>query len=175
MEWLTDALGIAGSAATGGLVGALLRLIPWGIEKVTGLIQASADRAHELAMRKLDWDIAKEKGEQDIRALDAKGGWEAQSKQMDAWVEALKGQAQLTGVKFIDAVNQSVRPFATYYFLALYGFSKLAMFGIAAFSEEIGAKNALAILWTPADMQMLCGILGFWFVDRQLGKVAGAK
>lgn len=175
MDWLTSLLDVGTNAATGGLVGAGLRLVPDVISKIIGVFTSKRDQDHEFRMAKLQLDIANQAGEQKIREVDAEGSWAAQAKQMEAWVEAIKGQSQMTGVRFIDAANQSVRPFTTYYFLALYGFAKLAAVAIATFSPEVGAQSALALLWTPADMQMLCGILGFWYVDRQLGKTSLSK
>jgi hypothetical protein len=175
MEGLLDIIGIGASAATGGLFGAVVRLLPDIGKGVLGFFQAKADRAHELAMRKLDIEAAREGHEQRIREADTAGNWEVAGKTLDAYREALASQGQITGVRFIDALNQSVRPVVTYYFLALYGLTKFVGFGYAWLVEKATIKAAWPILWSPADSTMLFAILGFWFVDRQLGKEKTAK
>lgn len=170
MEGLLDVIGFGASAATGGLFGALVRLLPEAGKGIMGFFQAKADRAHELSMRKLDIEAAREGHEQRIREADTAGNWEVAGKTLDAYREALASQGRMSGVPFIDALNQSVRPVVTYYFLALYALTKFVGFGYAWWVEKAALKDAWPILWSPADSTMLFAILGFWFVDRQLGK-----
>lgn len=172
MEWLTSLLGGAASAATGGLFGAAVRLLPAAGAGIARIFTAAADRKHELAMRELDWKIAQQQGEQKIRELDAAGGWETAGKTLDAMREALRGQEAPSGVAWADAMSKAVRPITTFYFLAMYGLVKVAMFTLAMMDETVTTSAALPILWGAADSQMFFGILGFWFVDRQLGKGA---
>lgn len=168
MEWLATILGFGASAASGGLVGALVRFIP----EVIGVFKAKADRAHEIAMRRLDWEIAKSGSEQRIREADAAGYWDAEGKQLEALREALTQQGKLTGIGWVDAMSQTVRPVFTYWMMILYSVMKFVMFGVAAADPNVGAVNALPILWGYADNQMFFGIVGFWFVNRELGKRA---
>lgn len=170
METVLNILGVGASAATGGLFGALVRLLPEAGKGIIGFFQAKADRAHELAMRKLDIEAAREGHEQRIREADNAGNWEVASKTLDAYRTALEAQGRPSGVPFIDAMNQSVRPVVTYYFLALYALTKFVGFYYAWAVEKSSLKDAWPILWSPADSTMLFAILGFWFVDRQLGK-----
>lgn len=167
MDFLGDILGLAGSAASGGLIGAAMRLVPALFQGVGKIITAKADREHELKMRELDWKIAKDGSEQRIREADAAGFWDATRGQMDALREALAAQRQPSGIKWVDAANAAVRPMVTYYFAALYGLVKLAGFGLALW-KGTDIVTALAVLWSPADTQMFFGILGFWFVNREL-------
>lgn len=161
MEILGDILGFVGNAASGGLIGGLLRLAP----EVLKIFQSKADRQFELDMRRLDWQIAKEQGEQKIRELDAAGGWEAAGKQLEALQAALAAQGKPTGIWWVDAINALVRPGITWYFAGLYGASKVALFWIA-YKGGAGVAQATLLLWTPADTQAFFGILGFWFVGR---------
>ena len=170
MEDLLGLLGTGAAAAIGGPVGALLRLLPAAGSAVMSHIRGKADRAHELEMLKLQAQIAKEGAEQRLREQDNVGYWEAQNKTLDAYKLALEAQGRPSGVPWADALNTSVRPVVTYYFLALYGLTKIVGFLYAWLHDGAKLNVAWGILWTPADTAMLFGILGFWFVDRQLGK-----
>src|SRR3990167_2927739 len=168
MDGLISIFEAGASAATGGLIGALIRFVP----ELLKIWTAKADRAHEIAMRKLDKEISESGAEQRIRQADVEGAWAAESKQIDALREALAQQGKITGIRFIDAMNQSVRPVITYWLLGLYSVMKFVMFAVAQSDPNVGPANALPILWGYADTQMLFGIISFWFVDRQLGKRA---
>ncbi len=168
MEWLDTVLGVGASAASGGLFGAIVRFVP----EIFKLWTAKADRDHEYRMRQLDAQIAREGSEQRIREADNAGYWVAEGKTVDAWREAIIQQGRLTGNKRIDAMNSLVRPLITYWMLALYSVMKFVMFGVACFDENVGAENALPILWGFSDNQMFFGIIGFWFLDRHLSKRA---
>ena len=174
MEDLVGLLGTGAAAAIGGPIGAAIRLLPALFSGIGKMLTAKADRAHEIAMRKLDAEIAAKGHEQRIRETDAAGNWEIQGKTLDAYREALAAQGKPSGVAWVDAMNQSVRPVTTYYFLALYAATKLIGFVYAWLHDGAKLPQAMAILWGPADTAMLFGILGFWFVDRQLGKAPQA-
>lgn len=172
MDILGSLLDFGSAAASGGLIGAALRLVPALFAGVGKIITAKADRAHEIAMRELDWKIAKDGGEQRIREADTAGYWQATSDQMQAWREALIAQGRPSGIKWVDAANSFVRPGVTYYFAALYGIVKLVGFVAALFSNTTDLLTALTFLWGPQDTQMFFGILGFWFVNRELSPKA---
>lgn len=165
-----DLISGGAAAAIGGPVGALLRLLPAAGSAVMGHFRAKADRAHEIEMLKLQADIAKQGAEQRLREQDNVGYWDTAGKTLEAYQIALKGQSQITGVRWVDGMNQSVRPVVTYWFLFLYSVAKVAGFLYAWLHEGAKLTVAMPILWSQADTAMLFGILGFWFVDRQLGK-----
>lgn len=152
----------------GGGLGALLRFVP----EIFKLITDSRDRDHEYRMTQLQLEIDKARAGQQIDLVHAQGDVSIASGEMQAYVEAIKGQAQLTGVRFIDALNASVRPFLTYWWMVIFTAYKVmtvmtALQGGATFSQ-IGA-----VLWTADDWGVLSMILGFWFVDRSLRKIHG--
>lgn len=169
MEFLGDILdgvvGVLANAATGGVLGAALRFIP---ELIKGW-QAKGDRAHELAMRRLDWEMARDAGEQKIREIDRAGEWSAVGKQFDALIAATRAQSRKTGIRFVDAWNASMRPGLTTYFALWYGAAKAALFYItlkASSSGVAGVAQAVLLVWTPEDQALFGGMLGFWFVGR---------
>lgn len=145
-----DIVSGAASVATGGIFGGLLRLVPEGLK----LWQAKGDRDHEFRMAELAGAQARDGSAQRIREMEAASTAAIDAKGMDALVEAIRGQMQVTGNKVADALNFSVRPVTTYFFLALYG----------------AHKATHEVLWTQDDYAILGGILSFWFLNRVLEK-----
>jgi hypothetical protein len=139
-------------ALLGGAFGGLLRLAP----EVLKLWNAKQDNAHELEMTKLQMQIDQARSAQAIDAVHAQGEVAANTGEMAAYVEAIKGQSVMSGVKWIDAVNQSVRPFLTYWWMLLF----------TAF--KIDQLMRVGLTWGDNDWLVLSAILSFWFVDRAI-------
>jgi hypothetical protein len=172
---LASILGTTGATLLGGGLGAVLRLAP----EILKLVDRGNERKHELAL--LDKNTAAE-------AARAKAGLQehqlvADSAQITAGIaalqEAVKGQGQLTGIKFVDAINATVRPVLTYGLVLPYVFGKLMTFtaliynGIANAGVQITpavVQAAISATYTPSDMAILAGILNFWFLGRVFDK-----
>ena len=165
-----DILGGVASAATGGLAGAVIRLLPALFGGVAKMFTAAGDRKHELEMRRLDWEIAKSSGEQRIREIDQTGIQAQATAMMDAYKAALEAQGRPTGIPWVDALNTFVRPFTAYYFLSLYGIAKVCLIVYAWAVKKVDLAALSKVIWTPDDSAMFGAVMGFYFVDRQLGK-----
>lgn len=170
MSILADILGGAATVATGGLGGIVARLVP----EVLHLFTASADRKHELAMRQLDIQAAKDGSEARIRETEAAGAAVVQAKEMDAYVEAIKAQGQKTGIWLADFLNAMVRPHAYYFWAHIYGAVKVCTI-LVMMQGGSGAAQAVLAAWTADDMAMLSGILSFFFLGRVIDKRSGAR
>jgi hypothetical protein len=157
------------------LGGGFMRLLP----EIMAFLNRKTDNVHELAMMDKQIDLQKLKaaddretirtqGEEDRATIGSKSDAESVLALLDAQKEALKGQMQRTGFKWVDALNFLVRPLVTYFFVGLYGFVKLAMI-ILAF-QQIDAWGSVVQVWSNDDAGILSGILGFWFVGRVFDK-----
>jgi len=166
----------------GGGLGGLLRFVP----EIFRLIADQRDRDHEYRMTELQRQIDEARAKQQIDVAHAQGEMLVAGKEMDAFVEAVKGQWQPTGVPWVDALSASVRPVVTYWWMALFTVYKMAMFVIASIEIYIALRaietlaQAIPVLgkfvdtvWTPQDAGILAMILGFWFVDRSIRKNTG--
>ena len=149
----------------GGSLGGLLRFAP----EVLKLFSDQKDRDHEFRMTQLQLDIDKARAGQAIDLVHAQGDMAEQAGMMQAYVEAIKGQGRMTGNKAIDALNQSVRPVVTYWWMLLFTTYKLCTIGAAIFAWTTFG-DFLDKLWTAQDAGILSMILGFWFVDRSIRK-----
>lgn len=147
----------AGSSILGGLLGGAFRLVP----ELFKFLDAKNERAHELAMQDKQLEFAKLQGQQKIQ--------EAQIQQETVDIGALRdvlvAQAQPTGVKWLDAVNGSVRPVMTYLLLCLYIAVKYTI-GLALYNSGADALTIAKTLYTPDDQALFWGIANFWFLDR---------
>lgn len=143
------------------LGGGLLRLLP----EVFAFMNKKTDNEHELAMMDKQFALEQLKGANQMATTEMQTNAEQILHMLYAQAEALKAQMQVTGIRFVDALNFLVRPLATYYVLALYGLAKLAMFALAM-QSGISGWEAILKLYTEDDRNILSGILGFWFVGR---------
>jgi hypothetical protein len=150
------------------LGGGLMRLLP----EVFSLLKQRGDNQHELAM--LDKQIALEQTRSAMRQDEIRTQGEADMNlaQMNALSEALKGQMQLTNVRWIDAMNYAVRPTITYYIATLYGLAKLAMYMLAV-QHGTSGWDAILKLYDDEDRAIFTSLLSFWFVSRVFDKKAG--
>ena len=150
------------------LGGGLMRLLP----EVFALLKQRDDNSHELAM--LDKQIALEQTRSAMKQQEiaAQGDADLNLANINALSEALKGQMQLTNVRWIDALNFAVRPTATYYLLTLYGLAKLAMYHVAL-QHGMSGWDAILKVYDDEDRAILSGILSFWFVGRAVDRNKG--
>lgn len=147
------------------LGGGLMRLLP----EVFSFLNKKADNEHELAMMDKQFALEQLKGQQQANITEMQTNAEQIVHALDAGMEALKSQMQITGIRFVDALNFLVRPLTTYYMLTLYGLAKAAMFALAI-QNGISGWEAISHLYTEDDRNILSGILGFWFVGRVFEK-----
>lgn len=144
-------------ALLGGLLGPLVRMIP----EVLKFMDRKDERLHELNMQaaSLEADKAKYSAQLGMAELQAQSA--DYTTAVGALQDALKGQFQITGNKWIDGLNMSVRPVITYAFFSLYAGVKMEMLYNGA---------TLIQIWNDTDMGLFSGILGFYFMGRVFDK-----
>lgn len=140
--------------------GGFMRLLP----ELIGLLNKKADNSHELAMLEKQFQLEQTLAAAKQAEIAQQGDIDQTLALLASQKEALAGQMQPTGIRWVDALNTLVRPLTTYYFLALYGMAKIAMFAIASADKDVW--HAIMQVYTPDDLAMLSGILAFWFVGR---------
>lgn len=148
------------------LGGGLLRLIPF----VVDFFKQRQDAEHEFRMTQLQLEIDKARAAQQIDLAHANAEIAASAGELAAWGEAIKGQSQTTGIRWIDALSASVRPVLTYYWtVGLYGGAKVIQV-LVAWQAHASLAGYLPILVTDFDRSVIGSVLSFWFVDRALRK-----
>lgn len=127
------------------ILAALVGLFGSALPKVFDIYQDKKDKSHELELIRLQIARDKELGVQAANAIEVQGDAQILIKALDT----LK-----TGIKWVDALNGTVRPAVTYLLVVTYVFNKF-YYNYA---------------WTAFDSDLLAVILGFWFGTRALQK-----
>lgn len=152
-----------------GLVfGGVFRLLP----EVLGLVKARKDADHEYRMTELQLKIDEARAKHALDLAHAQAEIAAAAGEMDAWAAAIRGQAQPSGVRWIDALSSSVRPILTYWWvIVLYSGAKMLQIAVGI-DEGVTLAQFVPILVTEFDRTVIGSILSFWFVDRSLRRGA---
>lgn len=148
------------------LGGAVTRLFP----AVMGFFKEGRDLKYELL--RMDKEVALE----NLRATNREHEITLSSQAAidSSWagglVEALKSQTQITGDKWLDRINVSVRPILTYWWCIVLYTANKTILTIVAFQEGVALSAFSPIIYTEFDRAIVGSIIGFWFVDRALRK-----
>ena len=73
------------------------------------------------------------------------------------------------GIKWVDALNGTVRPVLAYSFFLLYAAVKYAQISILLYSTSI--IEAFPLIWHGEDQTIFAGIISFYFGTRAMGKL----
>lgn len=124
----------------GSLIGFLSSIIP----DVVKMFQDRQDKKHELEILKIQIQREQTAFNQKLEAINVQADI-AESKQLYATYK--------TQIKWVDALNGTVRPVIAYSFFFLYAFLKIEF-----------ADN----LWTEEDQAIFAGIISFYFGQRSM-------
>lgn len=154
----------------GGALGGVARFAP----EVLKFFDAKNERAHELAMLDKNIEAEKARAASGIKEAEVKADGEQVTAAVGALQEALKGQFQVIGNKFVDALNFSVRPVLTYLIVGPYALGKFAVFIALLWAgnslDASMVQSALTSTYTAADMAIVSGIINFFFLGRVFDK-----
>lgn len=136
------------------LLGAILGFFGSAFPELLKLLQDKRDKAHELAILELQMRQA-EQGH--LNRLEEIGA--------NADIAEAKAiyRTYNVGIKWVDALNGTVRPVLAYAFFLLYAWVK-----IAYLQSDMGWQ-----VWTEEDGAIFAGIISFYFGSRAVGKAMG--
>lgn len=152
-------------SALGGLASSLL---PDVIHGIFASKQDKADKAHELEMAQLQLKTEELKSQEQRAA--AQQHWEEINLQADtAESAALSDRGKPVGVKWVDALNASVRPVVTYVFFSLFCFHLIVAIGVSVGWIGHGqAVAAVAVAWGEEVQALFAAVMGYWFGARAM-------
>lgn len=153
---MLELLGLAG--------GAIARLLPMALT----FFEKGRDLKYELLRMDKEAALEKLRAENRHAEIAAISNSQVDAKWADGLVEAISLQAKVTGDKWLDRLNVSVRPILTYWHcIILFTTYKVALFSVA----QVGGMPwdaAFLSIYSEFDRTLVGSIMGFWFVDRAL-------
>lgn len=147
------------------LGGGLMRLLP----EVISLWNKKTDNQHELAMLDRQFELEKQRSAEERALAEIRATSAREVGYLETQKAALETQMQRTGITIVDMLNFLVRPLVTYYLLVMYGIFKVGNF-IVAVQNGSGKWDAVLLVYTAEDFNLLSGVLAFWFVGRVFDK-----
>lgn len=118
------------------------------------LWQDKTDKKHELAILQLQMQSAQ--GEREVRR-----------EEIGIYADVAESQALYqtynTGVRWVDALNGTVRPVITYAFFFLYATTKWTHFSV----------DMPWLIWNQEDQAIFAGIISFYFGQRAMSRRLG--
>lgn len=145
-----------------GLIGLLGSVIP----DLLKIWNDYNDKRHELAILQIQMEHARLGHQYRMAEIDA----EATSRES----VALYSTQKRVGIRWVDALNATVRPFVTYLLLIWYMIYKGSFVYIAWLDDaSMTIWDVLLASYTQEDMSLLALVLGFWFGHRALQRYKG--
>lgn len=146
------------------LGGGLLRQVP----EVLKFFDRKGERGHELAMLDKTYALDKLHAEQGMALAQLQAATAQASGETDLWKAALEAQGRPSGIAWIDGFSALIRPLLTLYWcVVLYSIVKAAQF-LAFKAAGLTTVTTILAMWTPADMELVMSMIGFWFADRAI-------
>lgn len=148
----------------GTIFGGVFRLAP----EVLKWLDRKNERQHELAMadKQAQSDLAKGDQAQQLAATQASAA--VSTAEVQAMTEATRAQGTLTGVRWADALNASIRPLLALQWLILLWPAVIAGGFIMAIQAGISPLTALDEAFGIHEQTLASSIASFWLVDRSL-------
>lgn len=120
----------------------------------------SADRKHELTILRMQMEQQAQGHSQRLEEINA---------QADISETRALYRTYSTGIRWVDALNGTVRPVLAYTFFLLYFVIKCMQFAVVDLSDPLPWH--MATLWSVEDQAIFAGIISFYFGQRAMSKV----
>lgn len=148
------------------LLSSLLGFLSAAFPDMLKLFRDTQDRKHELEILKLQ--ISREQQGFQNRLE------EIQAHAMAAETTALY-KTWHTGVRWVDALNGSVRPVLAYAFFLLYAAVKTAQISLLAAADGFTLAQVVVFAWGEEDQAIFAGIISFYYGQRAMCKARGKR
>ncbi len=140
------------------LLGSLIGFLGAAFPDILKLYRDKADREHELRILALQIEQQKQGAAQRLEEIRT-------SADINESVALYK--TYQTGVRWVDALNGTVRPLLAYAFFLLYAIAKMLQFYVIAPNDVA----MIGMLWQSEDQAIFSGIISFYFGQRAMSKL----
>lgn len=144
------------------LLGSLLGFFTSAMPDLLKIWRDKDDKKHELAIMDRQIEMQKQGLNQRLEEIAVQADISES--------QALYAHAsQPTGIKWVEALQASVRPVITYAFFALFAAVKIAVL-CKLMSNNITIFDALIDVWDSETQALFAAVMSFWFGQRALTK-----
>jgi hypothetical protein len=147
------------------LLGSLLGFFSAAFPDLLKLFRDSQDRKHEITILQMQMEQQRQGHTNRLEEIQV---------QADIAESRALYRTYNTGIRWVDALNGTVRPVIAYAFFLLYATVKMLSYAAmpdSAFSLAI----VYGTLWTEEDAAIFAGIISFYFGQRAMHKIRSAK
>lgn len=148
------------------LLGSLIGFISATFPDLLKLFRDTQDRKHELVILQMQMDQQRQGYTNRLE--------EIQMQENVAESRALY-RTYYTGIKWVDALNGTVRPIVAYAFFLLYAAVKILAYFAMPETIDSSISSIYGTLWTEEDAAIFAGIISFYFGQRAMNKIRSAK
>ena len=146
------------------LLGSLIGFISAAFPDLLKIWRDAADRKHELTILRLQMEQAVQGHQQRLEEINA---------QADIAESKALYKTYYSGIKWVDALNGTVRPVLAYAFFLLYFTIKCMQFAMVDLGNPLPWH--MDMLWSVEDQAIFAGIISFYFGQRAMCKVRSGK
>lgn len=146
------------------LLGALVGFLGSAFPDILKLFRDHQDRKHELTILQMQLQQQAQGHAQRLEEIHT---------QADIAESRALYKTFYSGIKWVDALNGSVRPVLAYAFFLLYFIIKCMQFSMVDLADPLPWQ--LEMLWSVEDQAIFAGIISFYFGQRAMAKVRSGK
>lgn len=143
------------------IVASLLGFLGSAFPDLLKIFTQSQDRKHELTILDMQLKQRAQGHSERLEEINAKA---------DISESKALYKTYYSGIKWVDALNGTVRPVLAYAFFLLYASVKAWQFSML---PDNPLPWHLEMLWTEEDRAVFAGIISFYFGQRAMSKVRG--
>lgn len=144
------------------LLGTLLGFIGSLVPDLVKLFRDHQDRRHERAILELQLQQQRDGHTMRLEEINANADISESRALYKTWA---------SGIRWVDALNGTVRPVLAYAFFGLYFCIKWMQFSLLDATAPLPWQ--IEALWGEEDRAIFAGIIAFYFGQRAMGKVRG--
>ena len=146
------------------LFGSLIGFISAAFPDLLKLWRDRADRQHELTILRMQMEQASQGHQQRLEEINT---------QADIAESKALYKTYYSGIRWVDALNGTVRPVLAYAFFLLYFTIKCMQFAMVDLGDPLPWH--MDMLWSVEDQAIFAGIISFYFGQRAMSKVRSGK
>lgn len=147
------------------LLGSIIGFLASSVPSILDFFKEKSDKKHELMILEKQIEMQKLLGTQRLDEIEVQG----QNAQTE---EAYQFANRSTGIRWIEALQSSVRPIITYSFFAIFCYIKIALIAwlFYVYIKDIyhfSFYEYVSMVWDDESKAIFATVISFWFGSRE--------